>query len=388
VSAWFKARGRAGGPRTHALVLGVSRYAHLPKRPQDPVSDETFALRQLESAATSAVRFARWMTESYNRPDAPLRDLWLLLSPSAKERRALSDEEKGAPAATRDAVRAALDEWKAACEADREGIAVFYASGHGIVLGPHEGGIVLLEDFNAEPDRRMERTLSVVEARSGLAGPDAPKRQFWFLDACQPLPDRRGGIELRSAGLPGWNGHFVEHTDVSPIYLSAATGTLAFGKPGKGTLFSEALEDCLALRAVGLDDAGDWVINDTTLGRRLKERVAALAQEANAVQAADFGGRPGEVPFHVLPSPPRVPVTVSVAPDAARTCAFGTLTAGPDGTVFRQESLQQPLTREVAAGNYILQVAIDPPADTFADKELPWFIAPNRPGSLEVAVAR
>jgi hypothetical protein len=386
VSAWFKARGRASGPRTHAFVLGVSRYAHLPKRPQDPVSDETFGLRQLESAATSAVRFARWMTESYNRPDAPLRDLWLLLSPSARERRSLSDEEREAPAATRDEVRAALDEWKAACEADRDGIAVFYASGHGIVLGPHEGGIVLLEDFNAEPDRRMERTLSVVDARSGLAGPDAPKRQFWFLDACQPLPERRGGIELRSAGLPGWNGHIPEHTDVSPIFMSAATGTLAFGKPGKGTLFSEALEDCLGLRAVGLGDDGDWVINDTTLGRRLKERVAALAQDASAAQAADFGGRPGEVPFHVLPTPPRVPVTVSVAPDAARTRAFGTLTAGPDGTVFRRESLQRPVTRTVAAGNYILQVAIDPPADTFADKELPWFIAPNRPDVLEVAV--
>jgi hypothetical protein len=256
------------------------------------------------------------------------------------------------------------------------------------VLGPQEGGIVLLEDFNAEPDRRMERTLSVVEARSGLAGPSAPKRQFWFLDACQPLPERRGGIELRSAGLPGWNGHILEHTDVSPIYLSAATGTLAFGKPGKGTLFSEALEDCLELRAVGLGDAGDWVINDTTLGRRLKERVAALAQEANAVQAADFGGRPGEVPFHVLPSPPRVPVTVSVAPDAARTCAFGTLTAGPDGTVFQAESLQEPVQRTVTAGNYIVKVAIDPPADTFADTELAWLIAPNKSERFEVVVAR
>jgi hypothetical protein len=386
VTPWFEARGRSAGPRTHAFVLGVSRYAHLPKRPQDPVSDETFGLRQLESAATSTVRFARWMTASYNRPDAPLKDLWLLLSPSARERRKLSGEERAAPAATRDEVRAALDEWKAACEADRDGVAVFYASGHGIVLGPHEGGIVLLEDFNAEPDRRMERTLSVVDARSGLAGPNACKRQFWFLDACQPLPERRGGIELRSAGLPGWNGHLPEHTEVSPLFMSAATGTLAFGKPGKGTLFSEALEDCLGLRAVGLGDTGDWVINDTTLGRRLKERVAALAQEASAAQAADFGGRPGEEPFHVLPSPPRLPVTVCVAPDAARASAFGTLTAGPDGTVFARESLRQPVTRTVAAGNYIVRVAIDPPADTFSDQEMPWFVAPNRPDLFEVVV--
>jgi hypothetical protein len=170
--------------------------------------------------------------------------------------------------------------------------------------------------------------------------------------------------------------------------MSAATGTLAFGKPGKGTLFSEALEDCLGLLAVGLGDDGGWVINDTTLGRRLKERVRALAQDANAEQLADFGGRPGEVPFHILPSPPRVPVTVVVAPDAARTCAFGTLTAGPDGTVFTRESLRRPVKCTVAAGNYIVRIAIDPPADTFADKELPWFIAPNRPELFEVEVAR
>jgi Caspase domain len=366
-------------------VLGVSRYAHLPKRPQDPVSDDTFGLRQLESAATSAVLFARWMTTSYHRPDAPLADLWLLLSPSAKERRKLTDDERAAPAALRDDVRAALDAWKESCEADRDGIAVFYASGHGIALGPHEGGIVLLEDFNAEPDRRMERTLSVVDARSGLAGPQAPKRQFWFLDACEPLPEHRG-VVLRPAGLPGWNGHLPEHTDVSALFMSAVVGELAFGKPGEGTIFSAALEECLGLRAVGLDDGGGWVIKDTTLGRRLKERVAALAHEAGTAQRADFGGRPGEIPFHVLERPPRLPVTVSVLPDAARASAFGTLSAGPDGTVFAGESLEAPVTRTVAAGNYILQVAINPPADSFADKELPWFIAPNLPDAVEVEV--
>jgi hypothetical protein len=368
-------------------VLGVSRYQHLPKRPQDPVTDATFGLRQLESAATSAVRFARWMTNSYNRPGAPLQNLWLLLSPSARERRNLSAEERAAPVAAHDEVKAALDEWRAACEADRDGIAVFYASGHGIVLGPQEGGIVLLEDFNADPDRRMERSLNVVQARSGLAGPDAPKRQFWFLDACQPLPEHRG-VELRPAGLPGWDGHIPEHTEVSPIFMSAATGTLAFGKPGKGTLFSEALEDCLGLRSVGLDDNGDWVIHDTTLGRRMRERVAALARAAGADQAADFGGRPGQEPFHVLPAPPRLPVTVSVVPDAARECAFGTLTAGPDGTVFERKRLRRPVKRTVAAGNYIVKVAIDPPTELFIDAELPWFVAPNKTDLVEVAVGR
>jgi Caspase domain len=387
VTPWFSAHGGAAGPRTHAFVLGVSRYQHLPKRPQDPVSDATFGLRQLESAATSAVKFARWMTTTYNRPEAPLGDLWLLLSPSAKERRRLSDEERGAPAATRAAVKAALDEWRQACEADREGIAVFYASGHGIILGPQEGGSVLLEDFHADPNRRMENTLNVVEARSGMAGPNAPGRQFWFLDACQPEVQHRG-VVLRSTGLPGWDGHIPEKTEASPIYMSATTGTLAFGKPGKGTLFSEALEDCLGLRAVGLSDDGQWVINDTTLGRRLKERIAALARDAKADQTADFGGRPGDVPFHVLATPPRLPFALAVVPEAARDCAFGTLTAGPDGTVFERKRLRRPAKATVTAGNYIVKVAIDPPTDTFASTELAWLVAPNRADLLEVAVQR
>lgn len=370
------------------FVVGVSHYDSLPQRAQDPVSDETFGLRQLESAATSAVEFARWMRDEYRQPEAPLKEIWMLLSPSARERRKLADDEKEAPPATRDEVRAALDHWRAACEADRDGIAVFYASGHGIVLGPHEGGIVLLEDFAADPNRRMERTLSMVDARAGLSGPEAAKRQYWFLDACQPLPEQRGGIDLQSAGVPGWDRYLHEQTDVSAVYMSATTGTNAYGDPGHGTIFSKALAECLSLRAVGLGDPDGWVVTDTALGRRLRERVAELARERQGDQTAAFGGRPGEIPFHVLDEPPQLDVTFAVAPPNAGDFAFGTLTPGAGSAVFERQPLRAPLTRKVAAGQYIVKVAIDPATDPFLDTELPCIVAPNRSDRIEVAVVR
>jgi hypothetical protein len=388
MSAWFEAPRQAGaaGPRTHAFVLGVSRYEHLPKRAQDPTDDTTFNLRQLESAATSAVRFARWMRDTYHQPDAPLQDLWLLLSPSTRERRSLSAEEKAAARATRDAVQAALDEWRAACEADRDGVAVFYAAGHGIVLGVHEGGILLLEDFAADPNRRLDRALSMVNARSGLAGDKAPRTQYWFLDACQPLTRNIGDAALQGAGLPGWDGHVPERTDVSPIFMSAATGTLAFGAPGKGTLFSQALEECLELRAVKLGDPDGWVVTDAALGRRLRERVGELAQDKGAEQTADLGGRAGDAAFHVLRAPPQLPVTVAVLPEAAGSCSLATMTPEAGAPVFARQPLQQPLKRVVAAGQYAVEVEIEPPRDPFRNRVKPVLVAPNRAELIEVEV--
>ena len=388
MTAWFKAPRQAGGdgPRTHAFVLGVSRYEHLPKRAQDPLSDATFNLRQLESAATSAVQFARWMRDDYNQPAAPLQDMWLLLSPSARERRGLSDEEKGAPRATRDEVEAALDEWRKACEADREGVAVFYAAGHGLVLGVHEGGIVLLEDFAADPNKRLDRALSMADARSGLAGEKAPKTQFWFLDACQPLSQNIGDAALQPAGLPGWDGHVPEHTEVSAIFMSAATGTLAFGDPGKGTLFSQALGECLELKAVTLGDPAGWVVSVATLAQRLRERVGELARAKGAEQIADQGGRAGAAAFHVLRAPPQLPVTLAVRPEAAAGAALATMTPETGAPLFTRQPLQPPLKRVVAAGQYAIQVQIEPPQNPFKDQTRPFLVAPNRAELIEVDV--
>ncbi|HET6478699.1 MAG TPA: hypothetical protein VFG35_01480 [Actinoplanes sp.] len=65
---------------THALVIGVSAYDHLPSVGAGP-----FGLSQLGSTAIGAYRFAVWLRDHYRNPDAPLATIRLLLSPSAAE---------------------------------------------------------------------------------------------------------------------------------------------------------------------------------------------------------------------------------------------------------------------------------------------------------------
>ena len=72
-------------------------------RQPESLSDQQtmFHLRQLASAAASAVHFARWLESMYHNPDAPLATLRRVLSPSAGELDGLPHEERKDPLATR-----------------------------------------------------------------------------------------------------------------------------------------------------------------------------------------------------------------------------------------------------------------------------------------------
>ena len=78
---WYSAA--AAGAAVHALVIGVSDYAHTP-----------FGLKSLNAAALGAPRFARWIGEgsTYRPVGARLATVRLLLSPATeRERDAIAD---------------------------------------------------------------------------------------------------------------------------------------------------------------------------------------------------------------------------------------------------------------------------------------------------------
>ena len=180
---WLK-RDDVDGPRTHALVLGVSAYEHL----VDGATGETFGLQPLRSAAASAWAFARWLADRYSPPSAPLATVRLLLAPSADETAQFPDLPD-VPAPTRANVEDALFAFKGDCSVRAEDVAIVYAAGHGVMLAKDEGGFVLLEDF-ADPNRPiLANSLDVPSIRRGLAGPTVAQQQFFFIDACSVRPD-------------------------------------------------------------------------------------------------------------------------------------------------------------------------------------------------------
>jgi Caspase domain len=381
---WIK-RDTGDGPSTHALVIGVSAYEHLPDGAAPPAvpAEESFGLKQLESAASSAWSFAQWLRDEYNPPQAPLGTVRLFLSPSAKE-----DVQAGIPAATTAAVQPALMAWFKAFKDRPDDVAILYAAGHGIMLSKDEGAIVLLEDFGA-PDRGViQNSLDVPTVIKGLAGEKIAQSQFFFIDACSVKPDLVKDMESMQKGVgldvPGHNP-----PSVAAIYASAAPDTLALGAPGKGTLFSQALVECLDGLAATLDDGGGWVIKDTSMVGPLKDRITDLAAEHDAEQVPTSGGTLGSTVLHMLPEPPRLEVEFRVAPDEATPFCFATLDDEQGKTIVKRSPLDPaPLQKTIPAGIYLLAVAIDPAEDNrFKARQQPCFLRPPKPPPVVVKVS-
>ena len=137
------------GPRTHALVIGVSRYLHFADGSEPTADGTSFQMEQLSAAARSASEFAAWLLKVYRCTRAPLGSLRVLLSPSKGEQIAADIaalQAAGDSSATLANVRTALKEFRDACDSNVDNIAIVYAAGHGVQLTKH-GAILLLTDF-------------------------------------------------------------------------------------------------------------------------------------------------------------------------------------------------------------------------------------------------
>jgi Caspase domain len=376
---------KTGKPCTHALVVGVSKYQFLTEDGSPgPGGRETFGMRQAKTPATSAFRFARWLDKTYNNPSAPLGTVRLLLSPSDFETANVPELAK-LPAkvlpGTRDNAEQAVADWFADCGTNSDNVAILYAGGHGIQMSPDDGGIVLLEDFAKLPNV-LDFSLDVGAVRKGMAGPTMAQRQFYFVDACRVRPEAAVRFQTLGTGV-GLPNPFEGKPRVSAIYFAATPSTEALGAPGDGTLFIQALLECLNT-ALGVDDHlqqdGSWAVTSTTLVRELPKRIRELAEAAGEEQTATIGGQLEDVPFHSLKEPPQVPITLTLAPDAAAACAIAALTEPPGKTVFDKVAFAPTITREVPAGHYALSVTINPPTAPFAD--VPLFIVPALPPSF------
>jgi hypothetical protein len=371
------------GPRTHALVLGVSAYEHL----VDGATGETFGLQQLRSAAASAWTFARWLADRYSPPGAPLATVRLLLAPSADEAAQFPDFPD-VPRPTRENVEQALSDWRGDCSVRPEDVAILYAAGHGVMLAKDEGGFVLLEDF-AQPGRPIiANSLDVPSVRRGLAGPTVAQQQFFFIDACSVRPEAAQRLQAARGGV-GLDEPVEAPPSIAPIYSSAAPGTLALGAPGMGTLFSQALIECLEGLASSPDRAGQWVVTDTSLVGPLRDRVMELAVTHGEEQVATAGGTLGHIVLHKLAAGPELEVSFSVEPAEAAPFCFARLNDGAGGTIVERSPLHEPLVKTLPAGLYTVDVVIDPPdsGPPYVARQQPLFLQPPSPSPVVVSVS-
>ncbi len=350
-------------PGTHALVVGVSAYEHLGDGNDPTPTGEESQMEQLSAAARSASDFAAWLLNDYRCERAPLKSLRVLLSPSDVEviHPDIAALLNGDFSSTLKNVKAALVDFRKACDTNTENVLIVYVAGHGVQLTKH-GAIVLLNDFgDTAHATKLEGAIDMAGVHAGMNHPGTAKTQFWFVDACRQKPR----IARRYQSLEGALTLDVRNgtTEASPLFLAATTGKAAFARVGGITLFNEALMWALnGGVAAGPEDEGIncWHIPVTELIKSLPDRVKALALAEGADQSVDIAGKIHEAVFHECPTAPKVDLRINVVPDEAQAVSRGTLKMNATDVIV-ENFVNWPMHEHVDAGLYLLNVEADGP---------------------------
>ncbi|MGY2932031.1 hypothetical protein ACVWZ6_001633 [Bradyrhizobium sp. GM6.1] len=235
------------GPGMHVLIAGVSRYPHGIGGDAEP-ADIDLGIEQLSSAATSAYRLFRWLTEG-RRFSVPLTTVRLLLSPSLGETQVdVGMLEAGGDRGTLQNFLAAAAEWRTDAAGHPDNVTIFYFAGHGVQRG-NPDSVLLLEDFGSPGGGPLRNAVDVdniflgmapSEQRSGIA-----RTQLYFIDTCRLQP--RDLDNYQHMSTTATFEIYKRGTDDrrAPIYHASSPGSAAYGVPGGQTVFNKVLLDAL-----------------------------------------------------------------------------------------------------------------------------------------------
>jgi hypothetical protein len=327
------------GPATHAIVIGVGAYVHLPGGDGEAFPDHG-GLGQLTSPPHSARAFATWLLRDYTNPGKPLASLDLLVSDSESSQFTLPNGDvKEVERASYDRVKPAIRAWKGRGDESRDHFLIFFFCGHGVARGLVTS--LLLDDFGELHDHPLEHAIDFRELHSGMDR-CAARQQWYLIDACRKASPALIERYNNYAGDPIWPGsatHSVHGPRSAPIYYSTVPGSGAYGRTGEPSVFTEAL--LKALEGAGSNDLeGDWRVSTDWLylGIRYVLR-RALGEGEGLEQVSQVDGL---VPFvlHYIDGRPLVPVTIGCQPAEANGAADLTYSDPGGSNPIRREPIE------------------------------------------------
>ncbi len=232
------------GSGTHAFIVGVSDYAHLPE-PGGGGGPEHLSLKKLSSPALSAWRVYQWLLKNQADLSRKLASVHLLLAPSAIE-------QEVEPALRGDFTRPTWDHFAKAAKAWRElacsdpgNVTFFYFSGHGAQFR-RDNVVMLMEDFGDGIGSTLNNAVELSNLVNGM-GPGEPpadmigRTQLYFVDACRSneFAEVAKGEQEK---VPSVLKEVIGPDDRNrPILFATLDGALAIGRKGKVSHFCEAL---------------------------------------------------------------------------------------------------------------------------------------------------
>ena len=314
----------AGSPGIHALVVGVSDYPKLRV-------DGRFGMVPLQSAAVSAARVFSWLTAPGRRFPVPLQSVRMLVAPSDLEKEAveeLTEASAGLPVPTLDAFLEAALAWRDDVATHKDGVAVFYFAGHGVQTTSRDA-VLLLYDFGRKAGGLLRDAVDSAELRAGLAPQpgfeDVARRQLFLIDACRNRP---GAFQNYADANPTqvWTPELPDLDDRQHVtFYAAVPGAKAYGVPGQGSIFSEALLHGADRAAAGhskrVDGALRYPVSASVLFKVTEEYLqdkygSQLDPSAEGFKLVDRDVR-GEFDLHYLDAPPEVELELAVSPAGA-----------------------------------------------------------------------
>jgi hypothetical protein len=337
------------GPATHAIVIGVGHYRHLPGGGERQVASPE-GMGQLTSPPISARAIATWLIKTLNYPVKPLATVALLLSERAPKpfRNPNTGADIPVQVATIDNLEEALTEWRQRGDTTPDQRLVLYFCGHG--MGKGSDLALLAADYG---EKALNALDGAIDFRNFLMGMElsASREQVYFIDACRV----HSGSLLR-AGRNNGRSIFQGDSAVSPgstlrapVFYSTLAGSLAYARERKSSIFTDAL--IYGLNGAGATDSeGDWRVT----AMRLKEALdfhleRALKTMGRAQVPATDNAVPMEL--HHLGTEPTG--TAIIACDPGEATRVATLAWDVGGVTKRRRGTRKgEWVLELPAGSY------------------------------------
>ncbi len=311
----FKKRVR--GPATHAIVIGVGHYFHLPGGKAKKKFPNPGGMAQLKSPPQSARAIARWLLEEYDHPQKPLATLSLLISESTKSDFTFKNGNKkttvNVTPATYPEVETAIREWHALGNQNADNLLLFFFCGHGIARSPYLS--LLLADFGAVDNAPLNGAFDFGRFRKNMDECLA-REQCYFVDACRVSSELlinndgyAGNPIIQSQGTTNTTGRFRQ----APVFYSTLAGAEAYAEANKPSLYTLALLEAFSGAGAG-DEEGPWRVRTNlvhdALGFLVKDESQRLRLPQLQIPPSDDLS---PIDLNVI-SNPKVPVVVSCQP--------------------------------------------------------------------------
>jgi Caspase domain len=309
------------GPATHALVIGVGSYPHL-LGGSGPQCADNEGLGQLKSPTASATLFANWLIEEFANASKPLASLAMLISDennvphgTARFINPRTAVQYDLECAKIDNVQVAVNDWKDRANSNPENMTIFYFCGHGIAQAADAA--LLVEDYGAINDNALDGAIDFRRFHLGMMR-CAAAYQCYFIDACRASSDvlienlgNAGRILVQSAK----NARRNLPNRQAPVFYASLGGASAYARPGKPSVFTDAL--VRSFGGAGADDAdGPWRVTST----RLLEALDYFMRRNTTIDMGPVQipatGDSSKIPIHEVCTP-RVPVEVMCNPGHA-----------------------------------------------------------------------